>query len=105
MTISSNPKHEKVVESSAENEEMIQVPVSLLIRSLSYSEQLSSERTEREVKHLTSHVSLLADVMKCLEPITSKQTGEVQITVTTDRLGEPRLVKQRYVVNQKSYGR
>lgn len=103
--MTTNPKHETHVEYVPEGEEMLTIPASLLIRTLSYYEQLGSEKTEREIRTITSHVTLLADVARALEVIKNKKTPELHIIITTDRYGEPKLVKQRYMLDNKSYGR
>lgn len=103
--MTTSPQHETHVEYIPEGDEMLTIPASLLIRTLSYYEQLGSEKTEREVRTITSHLALLADVARALEVIKNKKTPELQITVTTDKYGEPKLIKHRYVLNSKSYGR
>lgn len=99
------PKHQTIIKTTPETEELIQLPVSVLIHSLSYTEELSSEKTEREVNHLTSTYSMLADITDCLRPIKNKETRKLIIEVTADKFYEPKLIKQRYVTNFKDHGR
>ncbi len=103
--MTTNPKHQTVVETTPEGEDVISIPVSLLLNTMSFHEKLGSERTEREIRTITSRMTLLSDLMKCMDVISSKVASEVQITITTDRTGEPKLIRHRYQVSAKDYGR
>lgn len=98
-------KYQTIVTHEPETEETITVPKSLLINTQVYEEKLAMEKTEREVKQITSYLSYLSDVMACLDVIKNKDTHELTITITTDKYGDPKLIRKRFTTAKKDYPR
>ncbi len=97
------PKHEIITDNIPQSEEMISIPVDVLINTLSYHETLGSEGKTRQKNLLTSGHTYLADVISCLDVIKDGATRKVTITVTLDKYFEPKLITKRYLVDHRDY--
>lgn len=100
--MSETPRHQNVIQTEQVGDEMITIPASIIIQTLSYLEELGIVKKEVEKRKITSHQTILADVLSCLNVFKETPTREVVITVTTDKWGEPTLVKHRYVLEKRN---
>lgn len=78
---------------------------SVLITSSSYRDKLHSYREEIEQSILTSHNTLLNDVIKCLSVIQQHQTPVLTIEIYMDKYGQPERIAQKYITTQKHFGK
>ncbi len=75
------------------------------ITSSSYREDLHSYREEIEQSILTTHNTLLSDVIKCLSAIKDHNTPVLTIEIHMDSYNQPERIVQKYITNQKYYGK
>jgi hypothetical protein len=75
------------------------------ITTKSYFEELNSYKEELEQSILTTHNTLLTDVIKCLGDLKTYQTPELSITIYSDKYGNPQRIVKRLTTDKKSFGK
>lgn len=76
------------------------------IESRSMTDKLSSVKQEISQNMKTSAAGLAADVIACLQHVTYRETEELTIKITTDKVtGEPRLITKTWLIKKEFYGR
>jgi hypothetical protein len=75
------------------------------IEHISYTDKLSSTKTEISKTIKTNQYDILKDVISCLESISRKETQRLTIEVTTDRFFAPKLIVKTWVAEQEYHGK
>ena len=61
---------------------------------------LSSVKIQKRVDMRTTHTTVAADVIKCLDALKSG-SPELTIHITTDKLGLPNIIQKTWIVEKK----
>lgn len=78
----------------------------VLIETESYFESLEAIEQEIRQSIKTTRETLLADVIKCLAAITSKETPELNLVIVTNpRTGEPDRIVKTWIIKKERLGR
>lgn len=96
------PRHQNVTTFDSLDDETITIPANIIVNTLAYLDELAIVKKEIEKRRLTSSHTVLADLIACLNVFKETGAREVVITVTTDKYGEPALVKHRYAVEKRN---
>jgi hypothetical protein len=72
------------------------------ITTRSYTEKLSSVKTEVERRHPTSANTLFKDLLSCTDVL--KETEELTLTIVKKH-GQPHLIRQTYIIGREYHGK
>jgi hypothetical protein len=71
----------------------------------SYTEKLSSVKTETEKKILTNTDTFLGDILSCLDVIKKHETRQLVIEISTDKFYQPKLIIKTWTTSKEYHGK
>ena len=83
----------------------IQDDGTLLIATKSYHEELNSVQEEIQQSIKTDKSSFVADLMRCISPISDGSTTKVTLTIEANADREPTRIIKTWITRKEYYGR